>query len=148
MYAQGCKDGWFPKFFAQLNSKGEPWVLYIIGGIIGVYPILSGFSVAKITNNAMLLMNAANLLPIIAILYIPKKYPEAWKEANIMPRGMFYFVITFCFIVKVILTALAGMELTPTAVTVSLGSIVAALLYAYLRVKGGYVDVEEKRLEW
>lgn len=144
MYAQGCKDGWFPDSISKLNKNDQPIVLYTISAIIGIIPILIGFNVKTITNNTVLLTYICNLIPMIAVLYLPTKYPEAWKASRFhMPLPLFYTIVGISIITKIAVMILSASNLTTTAIIVSLIAIGTGFAYAMYRYKNGKTHCKE-----
>jgi len=149
MYAQGCKDGWFPDSISKLNKNDQPVVLYTISAIVGIIPILIGYDVKTITNNTILLTYICNLIPMIAVLYLPTKYPEAWKASRFhMPLPLFYTIVGVSIITKIAVMILSASGLTVTAIVVSLITIAAGFAYAMYRHKNGKTHCKDVRFNF
>ena len=85
---QSCDDGWLPAAFGKKNKRGSRvWILTFMY-VVGMIPILFGFSIEVITNMVQLITSAFAILNMIAYLNLPKKYPEAWKRpASMCPTA-------------------------------------------------------------
>lgn len=76
------EDGWLPESLAVENKKyGTPHVLLSVFYVVGMLPIVTGATIeyiAIIGNNVGLIFA---VLPVIAVMFLPSKNPEAYKNA-------------------------------------------------------------------
>jgi APA family basic amino acid/polyamine antiporter len=150
MYRQACLDGWLPKAISKMNKYGQPYILLIIAAVIGVLPILLGFSISLITNNVIIINYLTTVIPSIAVFVLPTKYPEAWKESIFgrMPKALFYFVVSLSVVDFITICILSSTAVKPLVVVVTLVAIAISLLVAVYRSNKGLVHTQEKRLAW
>ncbi|WBW49555.1 APC family permease [Peptoniphilus equinus] len=99
--AVAVDDGWLPQFLAQENKTfGTPHYLLTIFYVIGMIPILTGGTleiIAVLGNNIGLIFAA---LPIIAVMFLPSKNPEAYANAYFkLPRWAMSVLPIFCLII-------------------------------------------------
>ncbi len=143
IYSQGCKDGWFPGVLAKQNKNDQASVLLTLSWIIAIVPIITGFNVKDITNNIVLLTYISGLIPMFAVLTLPKKYPDQWKKSRLhIPDGLFYALMIFSIIVKLAVTYLSASALTTTALVVSLVAIALCFGYGFFRAKSPSVRMD------
>ena len=97
MYAEpiivATKDGWFPKVLATTNKKGTAWVIILIEYLMVMIPILLNWDIKMIANSSLLIAAATGIMRTAALIVIPKRYPEAWKNRQWgikLPDWVFY----------------------------------------------------------
>lgn len=143
IYAQGAKDQWFPSFLNKVNKNDQASVILTVAFIITLIPIVTGLKIDEITNNIVLLTYISGLIPMFAVLKVPKLYPEAWKKSHLhMPDGVFYTIIVFCIIVKLCVTVVSASTMTPKRVIASLAAIVFCFGYAFWRSNSGKAKMD------
>lgn len=148
IYSQGAKDQWFPSIFNKVNKNDQASVILTIAFIITLIPIVTGLNINEITNNIVLLTYISGLIPMFAVLKVPKLYPEAWKKSHLhMSDGVFYTVIVFCIIVKLGVTIASASAMTVTRVIASLAAIAFCFGYAFWRSSTGKAKMDVKSFD-
>ena len=149
MYAQGCKDGWFPESIGKLNRHDVPVVLYTISAIVGIVPLFTKFDVRTITSNTVLLTYICNLIPMIAVLFLPTKYPDEWRASRFyMPAPVFYVVMLVSIVTKIIIMYFSASNLTTPALVISLVAVAVCFAYAMYRYNSGKTHCKEVHLDF
>lgn len=149
MYAQGCKDGWFPESISKMNKNDSPVILYTISAIVGIIPLLVGFNVKQITSNTVLLTYICNLMPMIAVLFLPKKYPEEWKKSRLhVSDPVFYTIMAISIITKIVVMYFSASKIPTLALIISLACIALGFTYALLRYKSGKTHCSEVHFDF
>jgi APA family basic amino acid/polyamine antiporter len=139
---QSCDDGWLPVAFGKKNTKGSRvWILTFMY-ILGIIPIILGFSITVITNMVQLIGAALAVLYMFAYVKMPRKYPEAWAKSRLhVPNGVYY---TICWV------SLAGFAITfwksclsmsPALAAVNVVAIVVMALVGIWRAKTGNITI-------
>lgn len=89
-YSASClraaEDGWFPKSLAKLNKHGSPVYIQLIFVIMGIVPIILApnlielnMTLAKLAAGLQIL---CNVIPNLALLSLPRLYPDKWKNSR------------------------------------------------------------------
>ncbi|MDY3006333.1 APC family permease [Anaerococcus porci] len=99
--AVAVEDGWLPKILAKRNKKfNTPHFLLLIFYILGMIPIVTGGTleiIAVLGNNIGLIFAA---MPIIAVMFLPKRNKEAYEKAYFkLPRWAMTVLPIFCLFV-------------------------------------------------
>lgn len=127
---QSCDDGWLPAVFGKKNSRGaRVWILTFMY-VVGMIPILFGFSIDVITNMVQLMTSAFAILNMVAYLRMPKKYPAAWKKARFhVSNGLYYIIcwVSFAFFMVVLWKSCLSMSPALAAVNVIAIVVLAAI---------------------
>lgn len=127
---QSCDDGWLPAAFGKKNSRGaRVWILTFMY-VVGMIPILFGFSIEVITNMVQLMTSAFAILNMVAYLKMPKKYPNAWKKARLhVSNGLYYIIcwVSFAFFMVVLWKSCLSMSPILAAVNVIAIVVLAAI---------------------
>ena len=77
-----CEDGWLPKSLGKVNERfGTPHWLLTVFYIVGLIPIITGLSLGTISALGTGVFLLANIIPIVAAIQLPKKYPDAYRNA-------------------------------------------------------------------
>ena len=140
---QCCRDGWFPKGLGKLNRFGVPYRIYIILYGFATIPILFDMPINTLINDTLLIQYIVKIILLVAILQMPKRYPEQWKESRLhIPNVAFYIIVGISFAAQIFLIVTAASNLTPTIVIVSVGLLIAGALYAFYRYRKGRVELK------
>lgn len=141
--AQTAMDGWLPSSLASVNRYGAHWKLLVIFWAMGSLPVLLGFSVSAITSNTNLMSFAFECILFITMMQLPKKFPEAWKNARWhVPNWLFY---TLCIIgmgIKITAMWSTLINLTTTNIIVVLCLVAFCFLWAFYRASTGKTAVK------
>ncbi len=129
------EDGWLPTWLAAENKRyGTPHLLLAIFYIVGMLPILSGGTIeyiAIIGNNVGLIFA---ILPVIAVVFLPSKNPQAYEKAYFkLPMWAMYAI-------PIISTVIYGFGfyssmdfIGPSGLKVIFGYCALVIIYAFLR---------------
>lgn len=139
---QSCRDGWFPKKFGEQNKYGTYTYILIFVYLLSVLPIIFGINITQLVNLLQLVTFLTSLMPMIAFLRIPKKYPEAWKNAKLhVPSWLFYLICWVGIAVCVVNFAKSCLSMDILVVVVSLVFIAACVILGLWRSSGGHVTI-------
>jgi APA family basic amino acid/polyamine antiporter len=139
---RSCLDGWFPKSFGASNRFGAPWKILTVCWIVGLIPMLLGWSVTVITNNIMLLNSVQAMLYFYAYYQIPRKFPDAWKQARMhVPNGIFYAIVTAGFAARIWILIYSFKSLNLTIAVFSSLAMLVCLVYGWLRAKSPEINL-------
>jgi len=141
---QATKDGWFPQTIAKRNKAGVPYKLITLLYIIGVMPLLLGFSVIQIVAYNILVDSISELVAYIAIIRYPNKLAEAWENRHFkISKNSFYIVMALSIIARIMLIVLSLNEVNLPIAIATVIMFVAFFLYSYWRVRTGKVNMEK-----
>lgn len=140
---QGARDGWFPEIFCRTNRYGAPVGFMLCLYVVALVPILLGFDISTITNNAGFIYYIIKLVSLIAILRIPKIYPKQFRNSWLrIPGWAFYAVMTLALAAQLLMIYVSGRNLTWIHIAVSLLMIGAACAVALARLRSGKVHIK------
>lgn len=137
-----CEDGWLPRKFGVVNRKyGSPhWILTFFY-IVGLIPILTGLSLEFISSIGNAAIQVANILPIIAAMLLPIKFPEAYAKSQFRIGKA---ILKVMVVIAVILQFVQGyflMSGKPVSVLVTaVVYILAAYAYTVIRYKKASIE--------
>jgi APA family basic amino acid/polyamine antiporter len=139
---RSCQDGWFPKSFGSSNRFGAPWKILTLNWVLGLVPMLLGWSVTVITNNVLLLNGLKAILFFYAYYQIPKKFPDAWKKSRYhVPNGVYYFLVTIGFIAQLAILVHSFRSLNLAISLISTIVVLICFVYGFLRAKSPEVNL-------
>ena len=142
-----ARDGWFPKVFAKANRYGAPYVVYTVGALIALLPVIFGMDFNTIIKNMVVVFNMNGLFIFISACYLPKKYPEAWKKASMhLPKPAFVMVmaVSFVALIGALYIQFRGLQLAGVITTVVAYTII--IVYALYREKKGHIHIQKDAL--
>ncbi len=139
---QSCDDGWLPAAFGKKNKRGSRvWILTFMY-VVGMIPIVFGFSIEVITNMVQLITSAFAILNMIAYLKLPKKYPEAWKKARFhVPNGLYYLICWVSFFFYMVVLWKSCLSMTPALAAINVAAIVILAGIGLWRSKTGNITI-------
>lgn len=139
---QSCDDGWLPAAFGKKNKRGSRvWILTFMY-VVGMIPILFGFSIEVITNMVQLITSAFAILNMIAYLNLPKKYPEAWKKARFhVPNGLYYAICWVSFAFFMVVLWKSCLSMSPALAAINVVAIVVLAAIGIWRSKTGSITI-------
>ena len=139
---QSCDDGWLPAAFGKKNKRGSRvWILTFMY-VVGMIPILFGFSIEVITNMVQLITSAFAILNMIAYLNLPKKYPEAWKKARFhVPNGLYYAICWVSFAFFMVVLWKSCLSMSPALAAINVVAIVVLAAIGIWRSKTGNITI-------
>jgi APA family basic amino acid/polyamine antiporter len=110
--------------------------------VLGLIPMLLGWSVTVITNNVLLLNGLKAILFFYAYYQIPRKFPDAWKKSRYhVPNGVYYFLVTIGFIAQMAILVNSFRSLNLAISLVSTIVILICFVYGFLRAKSPEVNL-------
>lgn len=138
---QACLDGWFPEELATLHKKyNTPVYLLTILYAVGMLPILLGIDFAVLGNAVVVLFQVCNILTILSLYGLEKKYPKLWRESAFYRKPTTVHGIVLLSIVVIGVQIAILMKGAGIVMTVTMAMIfVFASLYSYLRYQTGKV---------
>ena len=141
---QATQDGWFPKGFGVTNKYDAPYLIMGLIYLVATIPVVIGFDMRVITNNAVLIQYLVQIIALVAILKLPNKIEGAWDKRYFkFSKPVFYIGMIISFIAEIFVIYISAKNLTPKIVIFSIGLLVALYLYAHLRQKKGCVHMEK-----
>jgi APA family basic amino acid/polyamine antiporter len=141
---QATKDGWFPPSVARHNRAGVPYKLIIALYIIGILPLIFGFSVREIVAYNILVDSISELFAYFAVLRFPDKIEGAWENRHFkFSKGFFYFIMGLSIIARIALIVISFNEVTLPIGIATIVLFAAFFIYARLRMKLGKVHMEK-----
>ncbi len=139
---QTCKDGWLPKGFSKTNKYGAYTYILIFVYLISIVPIVIGFNITQLVNLLQLVSSVTAIIPQIAYLNLPRKYPEAWKNARLhVPNWLYYLICIASITIYVIVFIKSCLSINPTVVIVSTIGIVLCIVLGLWRSGKGNVTI-------
>ena len=139
---QSCKDGWFPEKLATQNKHGAYTYILVFIYLISIVPIVIGFNITQLVNLLQLVTFMTSVIPQIAYLRLPKKYPEAWKNAKLhIPDGLYYLLCVVSIAICVIVFVKSCLSMSRTVVIVSTIGIILCVTLGLWRSGKGNVTI-------
>ncbi|MDR0374466.1 MAG: APC family permease [Treponema sp.] len=144
-FHQMTDDGWFPRELSRTNRAGAPYLILSIIYVIAITPIIFGFSIQMITTNTVLIGRVADMVAICAVMTLPSRLPDAWKNRYFkrMSKGAFYVLMGLSLAVTLLCIAFSFNSIARSNVAVTMGLVVVFFLYATLRQKTGKVAMQK-----
>ena len=137
-----CEDNWLPKSLGRKNKHGAPWIIMTINYILGVTPILLGFSITTITKNITLLTSMLSFIYCYAYFKLPTRYKNAWEKSKYhVPNGVYYAICAVCVAAQVIIFYKSAQSLTPVIAAVSIGATLVCVIAGALRSRNPNVKI-------
>lgn len=137
-------DGWFPKWVGKTNRKGVPYVIMLFIYIIGVIPIISGVSIREITSNIVLLTYLLRMITAIAIIRLPRLYPEQWKQSFLhVSNKVFYLFMGLTFMTQLYMVYLSILNLTTIMIVINTTFVILCIIWAMWRVRSNKVNIQQ-----
>ncbi len=144
-FLKASKDGWFPEKLGAVNRHGGAYAVLTIQLIVGMIPVLLGFSVKTIVNNMMLITSAYNFLLFYSLTKVPQKMPVKWSKAKMhMSDPLYYTVLAIALLVQAVIGWNSIKSLTPALAVFNIIALITCFTYAILRHRSGktHVDTE------
>lgn len=139
---QSCDDGWLPTAFGRTNKHGARKNILIFMYILGMIPIIFGFSIVLITNMVQLIMSSFAFLNMAAYLNLPKKYPEAWKKARFhIPNTIYYIICWVSMFFFIVVLWKSCLSMSPTLAIINVTAIVILAIIGIWRSKTGNIVI-------
>lgn len=98
---KGCEDGWFPKALAKENKYGVPYRLVTLFYLFGLVPALLNIDITILSKVAVGLTTFMWMIPAFALVNLPKRMPEAWKNSKFakMPEWSLWVLCIVSFVI-------------------------------------------------
>ena len=139
---QSCDDGWLPASFGKKNSRGSRTYILTFMYVVGMIPIVFGFSIEVITNMVQLITSAFAILNMVAYLKLPKKYPQAWKKARFhVPNGLYYLICWVSFAFYMVVLWKSCLSMSPMLAAANVVAIVVLAGIGLWRSKTGNITI-------
>ena len=139
---QASVDGWFPRKLATKNKFGQYGYVLILLFIISSVPIILKYNMVQLINLLQFVSFITTALPFFAFLQIPKKYPEAWKNARFhVPDWVFYLSCVIAILISVIVFIKSCLSMDTKTFVVCLVILVAVVVVALWRAKAGNIEI-------
>lgn len=141
-YMTATRDGWLPEIFGKTNKNGAPVLILTIQLVVGLIPVLLGFSVGTIVNNIMVITSVFQLLLFYAVFQTPKKMPEklASSSLHLSPLALRVIVI-IATIAQLFILIYSLQSLTLPLAIFNIIAIIVCFAYAIWRHKTGKTHV-------
>lgn len=153
-YSAAClrasEDGWFPKALAKTNKYGAPYLIQLIFVFFGVLPIILAPDLIQL--NSILARLAAglqilcNVIPNLALLSLPKLYPEKWANSRFHMKKPMLFLVTIIPTITTLILVYFNFRTYPKAVLIPVLIILAAGI-VYAAVGETTIKSKEKKVE-
>ena len=139
---QSCDDGWLPAAFGKKNKAGaRVWILTFMY-VVGLIPIVFGFSIEVITNMVQLITSAFAILNMMAYVKLPKKYPTAWKKARLhVADGLYYVICWVSFAFFMVVLWKSCLSMSPALAAANVIAIVVLAGIGLWRSKTGNITI-------
>ena len=135
-----AKEGWLPGIFCKLNKHGVPFFNYLCIWVFGMFPIITGMSIAQITNFVLIIQAIQNVMIIVSAIVMPKKFEKEWKASWLhIPNGVFYAIMAVSMIFEAYIVYDSLRNLTPMLTVINLIILAAAIGFGLYKVKSGKI---------
>jgi APA family basic amino acid/polyamine antiporter len=143
-YYAMAKEGYFPKSFAKLNSKGVPANAIIASSIVAVILVFLR-NLDQLTGLVIFVQAILNMLTVIAVPICRKKYPDIERPYKVW-GGMPTIIITVILFAVLLINQLITDTANSLIGLVSL--VIGVVVYLYFKKKNaGVVYSGEERNE-
>ena len=141
---QGCKDGWFPKKWGEINKKFKtPHYLILFFYLVGLLPIAFGISLTGISSAVVFGSRLIDVCIDITLLRLPKLVPTEWKESRFyVSNGKLILGATLSLFSALLATYLTVRTMTYQGVIFNLIILVIAFCFGYFTDKYRKVEME------
>ena len=141
-YMTATRDGWLPEIFGKTNKNGAPVLILTIQLVVGLIPVLLGFSVGTIVNNIMVITSVFQLLLFFAIFQAPNKMPKKLAESSlhISPTAL-RAVVILATIAQLFILIYSLRSLTLPLAIFNIVAVIVCFAYALWRHNSGKTHV-------
>jgi APA family basic amino acid/polyamine antiporter len=132
-----CDDNLLPKWIGKVDEKtGTTKVLNTMILIMGVVPILVGFDVSAAISIGSGILTAVKILLPVAMLRLPKLYPEAYEKSSIKPKpGMLKFLAGLVIVTQIVHTYLIFSTRPASVITTMIILAVIGVIFSIVMSK-------------
>ncbi|WP_326974577.1 APC family permease [Caproicibacter sp. BJN0012] len=139
---QSCDDGWLPTIFGKKNKVGSRIYILTFMYILGMIPIIFGFSIEVIVNMVQLITSAFAFLNMVAYLKLPKKYPKAWAKARFhVPNAVYYIICWVSMAFFIVVLWKSCLSMSPALAAVNVAAILVLSIIGIWRSKTGNIVI-------
>ena len=141
-YMTATRDGWLPEIFGRTNKNGAPVLILTIQLVVGLIPVLLGFSVGTIVNNIMVVTSVFQLLLFYAVFQAPRKMPQklAASSMRISPNAL-RCVVIIATIAQLFILFYSLRSLTLPLAIFNIVAVIVCFAYALWRHNSGKTHV-------
>lgn len=139
---RAARDGWFPAAIGKTNRFDAPKVILTFFWGISCLLLMGGAGIVSLANNLSLVSTVLRLISAVAVIRLPKMFPEAWAKAGMhVPTPVFYGLmgLSCCSLAYIAYLSFVSLRL-PVALA-NLSVFLIAGLYATYRHKTGKVNI-------
>jgi APA family basic amino acid/polyamine antiporter len=99
--SQSVDNGWLPGIINKKNKHGVPVAILAYDCICACIPVITGLNIGSLAQYHNLIMPSLSILFTIAVLQLPKKYPNSWNKSMFnMPNSLFKIVMVISLIAQ------------------------------------------------
>ena len=143
-----AEDGWFPAAFARKNRFGSPFVIYSLGTLIALIPIVMGWDFQTIIRNMVVIFNSTSLFIVCAAWNLPTKCPKSWEKSPLhMGNAMFKIIVSISFAAIIGSLFIQFRNINATVIGFTVGVYLIIGIYSLYRFKKGLVKIDKGRME-
>lgn len=141
---QGCKDGWFPKKWGEVNEKYRtPHYLILFFYVIGLLPIVFGISITGISSTVVFGSRIIEICIALTLLRLPKVVPNEWKKSRFyVSDGKLRLGTALSFASALLATYLTVRTMTYEGAIFNLLVLFLAIGFGYFADRYGSVNME------
>lgn len=144
--AQMADDGWLPEIFKNKSSDGYPYYCYLLVYVIALIPILTGMNVDNAISMLMIPTMVINAYLNIKCMYIPKKYPEQFKNRGFrIPKLLFILSSVLGGICAAVIAITLFKDLNLNNAIIAACVVIIPMFFSYLALRTN--SVNENKLE-
>lgn len=139
---QSCDDGWLPASFGKKNAKGSRIFILTFMYILGIIPIVFNLSITVITNMVQLFTSFFAFLNFVAVIRLPKRYPEAWSKSRLhVSNGLYYTICVLSLVGAIVVFWKSCLSMTPALATANVVALVVTAAIGVWRAKRGNIEI-------
>jgi APA family basic amino acid/polyamine antiporter len=144
-----CQDGWLPRRLGAVNKKtGTPIYLLTLFYVVGMIPILFGFSLSTASNLCTGIGMFAFSFPSLAACRLTRKYPGLYENSAFkLPRKMLSFLGILGFAVSIVQGLLLLSEFKRVVTIGLFAYMLAAFLIGWVSEKRVPIPADLKAME-
>ncbi len=129
-----CQDGWLPKELGAVSKKfGTPHYCLTFFYLLGAVTILSGITLEDIARIGTAALRIVFIIPVIACAFLPRKYPEQYKNAVFRLRPSILYTFVWLSVIILAGQAIYTLKGLPTnLLTITLTLMGLAIVYVWI----------------
>jgi APA family basic amino acid/polyamine antiporter len=131
------QDGWLPRGFGVVNKRfGTPHWCLTFFYLVGVVTIVSGITLESITRIGYAFLLCVNIIPVVGCAFLPKKYPEQYRNAVFrLPPATLQVVVWLTVVILAGQTFYTLKGLPTNLLVASLVVMALAIVYVLIAVR-------------